>query len=390
MNATSYKTLRARPPRILHFIESGGMYGAERVILNLAVATRDIGRYEPIIGCICQRSDEHPALTVAARSVGIAAKCLVMRNRWLFIDLPHAAREIRAMGIDVIHSHGYKPSVYASLVGKILNIPVMATCHLWYVDETAPLKTRAMIALERRLYRGFPAVVAVSDNIRAVLLSSGVDSSRTTVIPNGIPLSGYGTESPTSIASIGRDRSRVPGAAFCVVNIARLTAQKAQADLITAASTLTTTVPGLKVLIVGEGELRTALENQVVELGLKDTVQLLGFRDDVRDLLKGADVFALPSRDEGMPMSLLEAVASNVPAIVTAVGDIPKLIRHGETGIVVELGRPDDLAAAIRHLYDDPEAAKGMASRARSSLMASYSSEQMYARYSTIYERLLG
>jgi len=374
--------------RVLHFIESGGIYGAESVIINLSHEMAAAGRYEPIIGCIVQREDEQVDLVQAASSRGLEAHRIKISNGLVVFDLPRAARRIRELRVDLIHCHGYKPAVFAFVIGLLARIRVIATCHLWFIDTTAPFRMRVLIALERLLYRRFPAVIAVSENIRNILLSAGVKPERVRLICNGIAIADYQSSAPRPTGgSLGIQR--IEERDVCVLNVGRLTEQKAQRDLIAAAGLARSAMGNLKILIVGEGELHVALARQIAAANLDEGVILLGFRSDIAMLLRRADIFALPSLDEGMPVSLLEAVAARVPVIVTSVGDVPKLITDGETGVIVSRHDPAGLAAAILALAGDPARRSALAERAWQSLKTSYSSTHMYDSYSQVYEDVL-
>lgn len=370
----------SRKIRVLHFIESGGVYGAEQVILNLSREMAASGHYEPVIGCIVQHAAEKVDLIEVAASWQIESHRIVIANRRVLLDLPRAARLARQLQIDVIHCHGYKPGVYAYLIGKLARVKTMATCHLWFIDDNAPFRMRAMIRIEKLLYRRhYPAVVAVSDKIRDILLAVGASPDKVHVIQNGIALQDY-ESGPGSAAAGGVVR---------VLSVARLTQQKAQRDLVAAAALIRQVRRDVEILIVGEGELRQALQEQIDAEHLGDAVRLLGFRSDVQKLLQRADMFALPSLDEGMPISLLEAVACKVPAVVTPVGDIPKLIADGDTGVVVNMRDPAALAKAILSLAGDTELRRRLAENAWSRLRELYSSTQMFQRYDAVYRTLL-
>jgi len=374
--------------RVLHFIESGGIYGAESVIINLSREMAAGGDYEPVVGCIVQRDDEAVDLVRIAASLGIEAHCITISNWRVFLDLPLAARFIRRQRIDMIHCHGYKPAVFAFLIAMLVRVRVMATCHLWFIDTNAPFKMRALIGIEKFLYRHFRAVVAVSEHIRDILLTVGVDAARVHLIRNGIVLSDYdfaacaSTLQPVAIGNLGEGD-------VCVLNIARLTEQKAQRDLVAAAVHIKAAGAKLKIVLVGEGELRNELLQQIAAEDVGDVVSLLGFRSDIAELLRRADIFALPSLDEGMPISLLEAVAARVPVVVTAVGDIPKLIADGSSGVIVKRRDPAGLASAILALANDATRRSELAEQAWQRLKASYSSTQMFERYCEVYRKVL-
>ena len=275
--------------RVLHFIESGGIYGAESVIINLSREMAAGGDYEPVVGCIVQRDDEAVDLVRVAASMGVEAHCITIANWRVLLDLPLAARLMRRLRIDMIHCHGYKPTVFAYLIAKLARLRVMATCHLWFIDTNAPFKMRALIAVEKLLYRHFRAVVAVSEQIRDILLTAGADAARVHLIRNGIVLSDYDFAARATAS---------PEDDICVLNVARLTEQKAQRDLIAAAVHVKAAGAKLKIVIVGEGELRSELQQQIAAENVGDVVSLLGFRSDIAELLRRTDIFTLPSLDE--------------------------------------------------------------------------------------------
>ena len=366
--------------RVLHFIESGGIYGAESVIINLSREMAAGGDYEPVVGCIVQRDDEAVDLVRVAASMGVEAHCITIANWRVLLDLPLAARLMRRLRIDMIHCHGYKPTVFAYLIAKLARVRVMATCHLWFIDTNAPFKMRALIAVEKLLYRHFRAVVAVSEQIRDILLTAGADAARVHLIRNGIVLSDYDFAARATAS---------PEDDICVLNVARLTEQKAQRDLIAAAVHVKAAGAKLKIVIVGEGELRSELQQQIAAENVGDVVSLLGFRSDIAELLRRTDIFTLPSLDEGMPISLLEAVAARVPVVVTDVGDISKLIADGVSGVIVKPRDPAGLASAILALASDSNRRAALAGQAWQRLKASYSSTQMFERYCEVYRKVL-
>ena len=372
--------------RILHFIESEGVYGAERVILNLSQQLLIDAHYIPVVGCIVTSPHSQSDLYDAAVAAGIEAVKIPISNKYVFLHLPKAARQLQRLGINLIHSHGYKPSVYGFIIRLLTGISIISTCHLWFEPAKAPLKARVMISLEKFFYRWYPKIIGVSEPILEVLRKSGLDNRCLALIRNGvdIPLTPGAVELQQLRASLG-----IAPTDYCVINSARLTRQKDQACLIAAAKLLREKNIPVKVVIVGQGPLEAELKQQIKDSGLQDHVQLLGFRKDIPALLAMADVFALPSIDEGMPMSLLEAAAVAKPIISTLVGDIGKLIKHRETGLVIPVGNPPQLADAISELHTNPALANTLATNALKAMVAGYSSRAMSQQYTLIYRELL-
>jgi glycosyltransferase involved in cell wall biosynthesis len=371
--------------RVMHLLESGGLYGAESVVLNLSERMQAAGEFAPVIGCIVQRPNETSALYDEAQRRGLAAEKVVLRNFGLAWDIPLAVRRLRSLGIGIIHSHGYKASVFGSAIHWLAAIPITATCHLWFIGPGSPIRMKFMVAMELRLYRRFRVVVAVSDDIQQILVRAGVSAERVRVIPNGIPLAA------TPLDPAARQALRATLGAgdgdFLVMNAGRLVEQKDHATLLRAIGMLGDQPRPTRCVVAGEGELHGRLKALIEDHGWQDRISLLGFRSDVGAILQVADAFALPSLDEGMPMILLETAAAGIPIVATAVGDIPKLIRDGRTGLVVPKSDPAALAAALARLRDDGDLAAGLGAAARDQVFREHSSDTMYTRYAEVYRQ---
>jgi len=374
--------------KVLHLIDSGGLYGAESVILALSREMQAGGEFEPVVGCIVAQLNAPSDLYDKCLQLGIRAEKVVIRNPLFYIDVFVVARQLRRLGINLIHSHGYKPSVFGYFIALLASIPITATCHLWFLQGDAPLKMKVMVRFELFLYKFFPVVVAVSEPIRNVLLSKGVPEYKTKVVNNGIVLDDYRQSDRETVDKL-RDSLQVREGDLCLINVARLNYQKAQWHIIDAAAVLKAKGEKLIFFIVGEGELMDSLKRQVSDNNLQQTVHLLGFRSDVRQLLQAADIFLLPSLDEGMPIALLEAIASRTPVLATPVGDIPKLIKNNHSGVLVNKDDVMDLVDGIQRMAASPELRKKCADNAWEAVLDVYSSKAMYRSYCLIYRDLL-
>ena len=149
-------------------------------------------------------------------------------------------------------------------------------------------------------------------------------------------------------------------------------------------------VAGYQLRIVGDGELRKSLENLAVTLGVRDKIVFLGFRSDVTALMSSADCLVLPSRWEGMPNVVLEAMAIGLPVVATRVGGIPEVIEHGLTGWLVPPEDPLALAAALATALADRRRARCIAESARQRVARDYSIEAMSERTLEVYTQVLG
>ncbi len=376
--------------RVLHFIDTGGLYGAENVILTIARETLKNNKYEPVVGCIAQHKDVQILLADTARKFGIEAEVLVINNKRFPLHIVKVARLIKRMRIGLIHSHGYKPSVVGFFISKYIQVPLLATCHLWFSGKNPSLKYSLMTKLEAFLYRYFPKIVCVSKPIKTILTESGVRDEQVIIIDNGISINDYRAKRDEQSMSIAKEKLSIPNNNFVILNVGRLSEQKAQQNIIFIAEKLKINgIDDLVFLIAGEGEKRNYLEKLIKQRKLDNEVRVLGFRDDIRDILEATDIFFLPSLDEGLPMSLLEAIASKVPVVVTPVGAIPNLINHGIDGLIAKINDIDSMCSAILRIKNNRDQAIEFSKNAYEKLRLYYSSEIMYRQYEKIYDKIL-
>jgi glycosyltransferase involved in cell wall biosynthesis len=190
-------------------------------------------------------------------------------------------------------------------------------------------------------------IVAISESIRRQLVAGGVKASRIKTIYEGLDLSQYPKEKAFDRHPAGKP--------IVVGTIAHLSPEKGLTYLIDAASRIPDVHSRLRFVIVGDGECRRELEQQVEDLGLEECFQFAGFQNTVDTHLRSFDIFVLPSLSEGLSSAILAAMATSLPVIATDTGGIPELIRHGENGTLVPPGDPLALAKAIDYLAQNPK-----------------------------------
>jgi len=373
--------------RVMHFLESGGLYGAENVVLNLSREMLKTSEYVPVIGCIVQDAFEQVAIYDKALSCGIEAHKIVINNKKFPLDIISFLFMMRRINIDLVHSHGYKASIIAFFAMMLLRIPILPTCHLWFFGTGSPLRFRTMIAIEIFLYRFLKIITVVSLSIKQTLVQRGVPSDRIHIIKNGINLDDFQPVDEGERKRI-REKLGLKIGTPVIMNLGRLTEQKAHCNIVHAARIMKSRELEFVVLIIGEGELREALSQQICEHGVETEVKLLGFRDDARMLLQIADIFLLPSLDEGLPMAMLEAMASRVPVIATGVGDIPELFDSAEIGIQIPVNDVHAIAQAIEELLINRESNREYAENAHATILKYYSSNAMFCNYSILYKNV--
>ncbi|MDP9119313.1 MAG: glycosyltransferase, partial [Actinomycetota bacterium] len=294
--------------------------------------------------------------------------------------------ELRQRRIDVLHTHMFGSNLWGAALGPVGGVPVfVAHEHTWSF-EGEPLRQ----FLERELIaRRAAAFVAVSQADRRRMTEvEGIPPSKTRFIPNGIPTPQRSASGRDIRAELGIGPEQpVVGA------VGTLRPQKAYDVMIRSALVLRREFPDVRFLIVGgEEHAGTAeqprLEQLVRELGLEETVTLVGFSPEPFDLICSFDVAALSSDFEGSPLSLLECMEAAKPVVATRVGGVPDIVRDGETGFLVEARDPDGMAEAIARLFRDPTRAEAMGRAGREVRNREFSFEGMMTRVEDLYEEL--
>ncbi|MFC2023136.1 glycosyltransferase [Chloroflexota bacterium] len=229
--------------------------------------------------------------------------------------------------------------------------------------------------------------VVVSDEVRRALLSQvGPRPDRVFTIRNGVDLERFAR--PGNKKALCDDLG-VAAYSTLIATVGRLAEAKGHGYLIDAAMPLISRFPEAHFLIIGDGELRTGLEGQAVNLGVAAHVHFLGTRKDVAGLLAAADLFVLPSLWEGLSVALLEAMAASKPIVVTAVAGTDETMIPGQTGLVVPPGSSKALAEGISQLLREPAQAQAMGQAARQHVEETFSAEKNAAEYLALYHRLL-
>jgi glycosyltransferase involved in cell wall biosynthesis len=232
-------------------------------------------------------------------------------------------------------------------------------------------------AIARRCRRA-DALVAISPAVRAELLASGYDSARIHDLPNGVPV-------PAEPWRPRPDWHASPRAVF----VGRLAPEKSLRTLIDAWPRVRAAHPGARLTVAGEGPERPALEGRVDRLGLRGAVELPGPTADVQSLLRAADLFVLPSREEGMSIALLEAMALGLPVVASAIPGNRALVDDGVHGRLAPAGDAAALARAILDQWSDLDAAKTRSEAARRRVFQDYSITAMARRHLNLFRRLV-
>lgn len=358
------------PIRILHLVLNLKVGGLERVVLNL-VEGLDTGRYQSIVVCL----DELGSFGEAAQAQGRDVRLIRKRPGIDWAMISTIRRLVRTKKIDVIHTHGRGPHFYGALAGWLAGVPVVHSKHgRDYPDQPKEvLFNRFCAALTR-------VIVAVSKDVEDVLRNvEKVSASKIRVITNGISLA--------PAQGINRADLGLSADDFVIGTVARLSSEKDHQTMILAVKKLAEKHSNVKLVLVGDGPCRQELEKLARELLFSEKVLFLGFRSDVRDVLKVFDVFLLTSITEGTCLALLEAMAQKIPCVATRVGGNPEVLAN-HSGVLVPAKDPEAIAAETAKVVENQPLRAEIAANGFNRIKERYSVEAMVAAYAGIYDSL--
>ena len=296
----------------------------------------------------------------------------------------------RERDFDVVHTHCAKAGAVGRVAARRARVPrVVHTYHGFPFHQfQSPVRRRAYVAIERRLGRMTDVALCVGSAVAAEAVQRElIAAERVTTI--GVAVDGPERLRASMNAGLPESRSRarallgLPDDAAVVGAVGRLTYQKAPEDFIAAMREIGR--PGVIGIWIGGGELADRVARQAAGLPPGVRVVLAGERTDVLDVLPALDVFAMPSRYEGLPTVIVEAMICGIPVVATAVNAVPDLVIPGVTGLLVPPRRPRQLAAAVRQLLDSPETAGRMAAVARARVADKYGEPSLRSALTAAY-----
>jgi glycosyltransferase involved in cell wall biosynthesis len=380
--------------KILHIIDSGGLYGAEVMLLNLVAEQVKLG-LEPVIASIGETGINEKPLEAEANRRNLAVRKFRMRPGPNLAGAIKVLNYARSGGFDLLHSHGYKGNILFGLTPRFFRkIPMVSTLH-GYTNVGGFSRMRLYEWLDSLSLRFIDAVVLVNQAMRNHSRLKKLSGINFKVVNNGIPISSETPESPSpglAIQPIDHLNKKIIdfcSNGFTIGSIGRLSAEKNYSGLIEAIHIVHRRGNRIKLLIIGEGPERIALEKQVAELGLEDHVMLPGYRKNARDYLSLFKVFVLSSLTEGLPITLLEAMSVGVPVVATRVGGIPEVLGYGRAGVLIPENSSEDIATAIISLFGNPEKRAELGRQGQSIVGDRYNSRRMAEQYLEIYKKLI-
>ena len=368
------------PIRILHLITDLGTGGAQTAVLRL-LAGLDRRRFSPAVACFY---DADTAIARQIRALDISVIDLRMTSKWRWDALWRLYCLLRREPPVILHTWMFHANFVGRVLGRLAHVPVIVTSrrNVEIGGTTRELLNRWTVWLD-------DAVVAVCELARQTEIERArIGPEKVVTIYNGLDAGQFAIANPRIPAQI-RQAFIVPIEAPLLGSIGRLHRQKGLPDLLVALAQVQGRVPGVRLLLIGEGELRGELESQASALGLSETMVFAGARTDVPAIMAALDVLVLPSLWEGLPNIVLEAMAAGLPVVATNVGGTPEVVVEGVTGLLVPPGDPDALAQSIARLLCDPDLRCQMGQAARERVVNHFSVERTVEQTSRLYEHLL-
>lgn len=367
--------------RVLHLISSNGLYGAEKVLLELASGMNSNGASVWLVG-VRNLHNPHLEIIDEARKRGIPAGVVESNARFDARTVNQLVRFIRENRINLIHTHNYKSDFIGMSAARRTNIAIVATNHLW---TRASFKLRLYEFFDGLILRRFNKVIAVSNQVKQDMLKAGIKETKIRVINNGIAVK------PTDVLKNGlRNKLGIPEDATVVSCIARLSPEKGHTYLLEAAKKIIEKRADVFFVLVGDGPLRDALIKEAERLKINKRVIFAGYQKKIEDFYSITDIFVLPSLREGLPLAILEAMGFAKPVIATAVGASPEIINDFKTGILVKPANTDELYEALNKLLGDISLRDKLGENAKIFVRENYSVEKMVSAYKEVYEEVVG
>lgn len=371
----------AQRPTICHVIHALGVGGAEVLVRQM------IQQMSADFRCVVAVLDDIGAIGTQLQSAGIHVEHL---RRQPGIDLKCAER-LRAFAdsqrADILHAHQCTPFFQAMLSrGLSGRRPVVFTEHGRHFPDRP---SRRRMIVNRLLLQRQDRIVACGEAVRQALITNeGLPAGRVEVIYNGADTSAFSQPTDDARERIRRDLGYSAND-FVVIQVARLHQLKDHQTALRTIERVRSEIPQARLLFVGDGDQRQALQQTIDERQLSANVTLLGTRSDIADLLAAADVFLLTSISEGIPLTVIEAMAARLPVVATSVGGLPEMVQHGETGFLAGSGDDQCLATHLTTLAQQSSLRTQMGDRAAVVACSRFSLESMLNSYQNVYTEVL-
>ncbi len=372
------------PLHVVHIVLSLDCGGLERIVLDLARKGPGLGQRVSVI-CL----ERHGDLAAEVEAAGASVTCL-HKPPGRRPEMVEKVREVfRQLQPDVVHTHQIGALLYSGPAARQLRVPLVV--HTEHINQIAKHRVLNKRMRTRLLWwvagRHADRFFCVSEDIAAEVKAYGlVAQDKVRVVANGIDTRRFRDHEGSAAV---RESLGIAPEVPVIGTVGRINEVKCQDLLIRSFARIRGRFGDSRLLIVGDGPRRAEMEALVASLGLAASVSFVGYQSRPDQFLHAMDVFALTSRAEGMPLAILEAWAAGIPVVSTRVGGIPRVVEHGQTGLLIDSGDEDALTEALMGLLADPTAARKLADAGQKRAEADFDFARMAEDYHRHYlERL--
>ena len=358
---------------VVHVIDRLPPDGAERLIAEVIKNRSAVLSYRVL--CLVEGGE----LVAEIEQAGVPVDVLGKKGKIDFSLIPRMMAYFKEHQVAVVHTHLFTADAWARLAAKLAGVGcIVSTAH-----SINSWKGPVHKVIDWLLTAATDRVIACSETVATSLRDQAIPKAKIITIANGIDLARIESEARVDLAQY---RLVEDASVWCVVG--RLNEAKGHSDLLDALAVYRDQGHQFSCVFVGEGELQAAIEAQIAELNLGEQVKLLGWHPSAIGFIKGSDALLMPSRWEGLPMTLLESMAAGTPVVATAVGGIPDVISHGANGLIYPAGDAAALCECLQKLQYEPEGIAMMAKEAKQHARAHYSAEKVARDYENLYAEI--
>ncbi len=373
--------------RILHLIDTVGMYGAERMLLDLMSGQREAG-WSPVLASVGGDVRGTRPIELAARDRGIRVEKFPLSRGINLLAGQRIWRFAKASRFDLLHSHSYKPNIILGLQPvSVRRLPLMMTLHGWRLPSN-PV-ARFVQSLEAHAIQRADAVVAVHEALAKDARLTKLRRHQLQVVHNGLPNRVSEPPCPTE-ARLAEELQHFLRGKFAIMSVGRLSAEKGFEVLLAAVAKLRKEGTNAALVVFGEGDRRRRLDRTAAKLGITDSLKMPGFVKQIRPFQSMFDVFAMPSYAEGLPLALLEAMSERIPVVASAVSSLPDILQRGAAGRLFDTGDENSLANELFWVRNSPRAVMRMVNHAERVVHDAYPLKAMVRNYQRISQEVAG
>lgn len=349
--------------------------GAERALVQI-VTRLDRERWAPVVYSL---TGSGPLVQDLA-DAGIPIEILQTRSAWDVGIIRKLARKFKVQKPVLLQTFLFHANFAGRIAARLAGVP-----HVVSGIRVSEKRKNGHLLLDRLTNRLVKLNICVSQSVADFSVQVGkLPSSKIKVIPNGVDFERFSTAEPLDLS-----QWKIPPDARVVLFVGRLDPQKAPDDLLQAFSRFAKEAPEFHLLFVGDGPLRSDLEQQVARSPVGDRIHFAGWQSQIPQMMRASTCLVLPSLWEGMPNVVLEAMAAGLPVISTKVDGVSELIQPGKQGTLVGQGSPAEIEQALLQLHREPARFQTMAENAQNLLKKEFTWDSIAIRYAQVYEKIL-